>query len=231
VDIKSLSVFFPCYNEAGNIENTTEKAIKILNDLKIEYEILIINDGSTDTTLKVAKNLENKYPQVKVIDQPNGGSGMALRAGFENSQYDTIVYNDGDGQFDFSEVSKFIEQLSSSDLIIGYRISRQDPFFRLLFAKGWALALFLFFGLNLKDVDCGFKMVKKEVLKTIPKLESTRGGMINAELAIKTKKFGFNISQVGVHHYPRQAGVPTGANLDVIITSFKEVFKLWWKLR
>ncbi len=228
--VKNLSVFFPCYNEGQNISTTVGKAVKVLENLKLEYEILVINDGSSDETREVAEKLVKGNSRIRLINHPqNLGYGEALKSGFYNSQYNTIVYNDGDGQFDFSEVTKFIEKLDEADLIIGYRQKRADHPIRLLFAKGWGLSLALFFGLGLKDVDCGFKMVKREVLDKIGRLESTRGGMINAELAIKAKKFGFSVTQVGVHHYPRLSGKPTGASIPVIVKSYMELFKLWWK--
>lgn len=230
----ALSVFFPAYNEEKNISTTVEKAIKVLHDLKIpDWEILIVNDGSKDRTGEIADALSKKYQGVLAIHQVNGGYGAALRAGFKNAKYDLVVYTDADGQFDFSEVAKFLDNAGEADIIYGYRIKRQDPIYRLLFAKGWALSLFLFFGLRLKDVDCGFKLVKKGVLAQIAKkfpLESSRGGMINAELAIKAKKLGHDIAQVGVDHYPRLAGRPTGANLKVILQSYIDLLKLWFKL-
>lgn len=230
--VKNISVFFPMVNEEENLANTIDKAVKVLTKLGLNYELLIIDDGSKDRTGEIADDLAKQNKRIRVIHHKvNGGYGEALKTGFYNSKNEVIVYTDGDGQFDFSEVTRLIDKLDSGDLIIGYRIKRQDAFVRLMFAKGWALALFLFFGLNLKDVDCGFKMIKKEVLEKIPKLESTRGGMINAELAIKAKKFGYRVAQVGVNHYPRTAGKPTGANINVILTSFKDLFKLWWKLR
>lgn len=232
MSIKNLSVFFPLFNEEGNIKNSVEKAIRVLDTLKIEYEILLIDDGSSDRTGQIADELSGKNPKIKVIHhEKNLGYGEALKSGFYNARYDTIVYTDGDGQFDFSEVHKFLDKIADYDLIIGYRIKRQDPFFRILFKKGWKLSLWTFFGLTLKDVDCGFKMIKKEVLEKIPHLESSRGAMINAELAIKAKKFRFKVGQVGVNHYPRLSGKPTGANIRVIIKSYLDLIKLWWKLK
>lgn len=230
--IKSLSVFFPCVNEEGNLEDTVRKATEILRSLKLEYEIIIVNDGSTDKTGDIAKELAEQDKRIRIINHAkNIGYGEALKSGFYNAKFDTIVYTDGDRQFDFSEVAKFIDKLDQADLIVGYRIKRRDPFFRLLFAKGWTLSLFAFFRLNLRDVDCGFKMIKRKVLQKIPKLESQRGAMINAELAIKTKKAGFRISEVGVNHYPRLSGKPTGANISVIIKSFVDLIKLWWNVK
>lgn len=230
--VKNLSVFFPAYNEEGNIKNTVQKAVNVLDGLKLQnYEVIVVDDGSTDETGEIADKLAAQNKKVKVIHQPNGGYGMALRAGFKAAKYDPIVYTDADGQFDFSEVSKFLDKIEEMDLLIGYKLKRMDPFYRLLNAKGWALSLFLAFGVWLKDVDCGFKMVKRRVLGRIPPLESTRGGMINAELAIKAKKYGFKVGNVGVHHYPRRSGRSTGANLRVIIQSYLDLIKLWFKLK
>ncbi len=230
--INSLSVFFPCINEEGNIENIVAKAQTVLDSLKLKYEIIIIDDGSTDKTGEIADKLAKTNSNIRVIHHPkNLGYGEALKSGFYNARYETIVYTDGDSQFDFAEVTKFIDQSENSDLVIGYRIKRQDSLLRILFKKGWTFSLWLFFGLTLKDVDCGFKMVKQKVLQKIPHLESSRGAMINAELAISAKKAGFKIAQVGVQHYPRTAGKPTGASLNVIFKSYTDLIKLWWKLK
>lgn len=230
--VDSLSVFFPAYNEEGNIVSTVKKAEEVLENLKIKnWEIIIVNDGSSDKTGEKAEILAKENKNIRLVNQPNGGYGMALRSGYYHAKYPHIVYTDSDGQFDFSEITKFIEKIDEVDLVIGYRIKRSDPFIRLVFAKGWAISLYVFFGFWLKDVDCGFKMINKKVLEKIPPLESTRGGMINAELVIKARNAGFKIAQVGVNHYPRLAGKPTGASLKVVIRSFLDLFKLWWKTK
>ena len=229
---KEISVFFPTFNEEGNISNTVQKAVEVLKNLGLKYEILIINDGSRDNTLKVSEDLASKNPNIRVINHPqNLGYGEALKSGFYNAKYDIIVYADGDGQFDFSEITRLLEKIDENDVVIGYRIKRQDPFLRKVFGKGWRLSIWTFFQLTLKDVDCGFKMVKRKVLQTIPHLESQRGAMINAELAIKAKKFGFKVTEVGVNHYPRLSGKPTGASVRVIIKSYLDLVRLWWKLK
>ncbi len=155
---------------------------------------------------------------------------MALRAGFANSQYEWVTFNDADGQFDFSEITKFIEKADEADVVMGYRIKRSDPFIRLVMAFGWKMVIFLFFGTWFKDIDCAFKLIKREVIKSIPPLESTRGGMISPELILKAQNKGFKIVQVGVHHFPRLHGKPTGSNLRVIIQSFMDLFKLRLKI-
>lgn len=230
--INNLSVFFPCINEEGSIENNVGRAEKVLKQLKVSYEIIIIDDGSTDYTGKIADKLAKENSNIRIIHHSkNLGYGEALKSGFYNARYSTVVYTDGDGQFDFSEVTKFLEKMEDHDLVIGYRIKRQDSILRRFFGKGWRLTLFVFFGLTLKDVDCGFKMISKKVLEKISHLESSRGAMINAELAIKTKKAGFKIAEVGVNHFPRLCGKPTGANLKVIIKSYTDLVMLWWRLK
>lgn len=230
--VQKLSVFFPAFNEEKNIVSTVEKAESVLKTLKLEnYEILVIDDGSKDKTGEAAEDYAKKHDKVRVVHQKNGGYGAALQAGFYQSKYDWVAYTDADGQFDFSEVTKFLDKTGEADLLLGYRIKRRDPFIRLVIAKGWATLLFIFFGLKLKDIDCGFKMASRNLLDTLPHLESTRGGMINAELVIKAEKYGFKIIQLGVNHYPRLYGKPTGASLKVIINSFIDLIKFWVKYR
>lgn len=232
VKVKEISAFFPVLNEEANISSTVEKAVAVLKNVAEKYEVIIVNDGSQDNTETIAYELVKKNPNVRVIShQINLGYGTALRTGFYGTHYELIVYTDGDGQFDFTEVDKFLEAIKGADAVWGYRIKRMDPFMRILNAKGWKFLIWLFLGLAVKDVDCGFKMIRKSVLDKIPPLESTRGGMINAELLVRINKAGLGIRQVGVHHYPRKAGSPTGASPMVIATSIIELVKLWWKIR
>ena len=223
---KSLSVFFPAYNEEENIAQTIEKAWNVLQSIHIPFEILIINDGSKDKTAEVSEKLTKKYQQMRLINQENGGYGKALRTGFSEAKYDWVVYTDSDGQFDFSDVTKFLEKTDIADYIIGFRLKRSDPFYRLVTAKLWALSVFLLFGIWVKDIDCGFKMINKKAIQAAMPLTSGRGAMINAELLIKVKNAKLRIAQVGVHHYPRMLGTPTGVNMKVIIQSYRDLFAL-----
>lgn len=230
--VDSLSVFFPVHNEEKNIPITLEKALAVLKKLPLKkYEVILVENGSSDKSPQVVDTLAKKYPNVKAVHLKVGGYGYALRAGFEHAKYDWVVYTDADGQFDFSEVDKFLKKTDSADVIYGYKIKRSDNFFRVLAAKGWAFSLFLFFGLRIKDVDTGFKMVGSHVLKKISPLESTVGGMINAELAIKAQNAGFKIAQVPIHHFSRLTGSSTGVRPKVIIKSYIDLLNLRWKIR
>ena len=230
--IEKLSVFFPAYNEEANIEKTVVDAKKVLERIADKWEIIVVNDGSADKTLKIAKGLSEKDKRIKVVNhKENKGYGEALKSGFYSSKYPWIVTTDADGQFDFSEVTKLYKKTDKAQVVIGYRLDRKDPAIRLFFGWGWTLLANLLLGINVKDVDCSFKLVKKEVIDKIPRLESTRGGMISPELLAKAKKEGFTIDQVGVHHYARLAGHQTGADINVILKSFIDLIKLWKEIR
>jgi glycosyltransferase involved in cell wall biosynthesis len=230
--IPELSVFFPAYNEKDNLESTVEKALAILPKVAKKYEVIIVDDGSKDGTSKIADGFAQKNKLIRVVHHPqNFGYGEALKSGFYNARYEWIVCTDADGQFDFSEITELWKKTNKAAVVVGYRINRQDSWLRKLNGWGWTLLANFLLGINVRDVDCSFKLVKKEVIDKIPHLESTRGGMISPELLAKAKKAGFNIDQVGVHHHPRLSGRQTGANLKVIIKSFIDLFRLWKKLR
>lgn len=231
---KELSVFFPTYNEEGNIERVVGGAKKVLGKVADKWEILIVEDGSKDKTPQITDNLAKRDKRVRVIHHnPNQGYGGALKTGFYNSKYELVAFTDSDGQFDFSEIVNFVlkQKETGADLVIGYYKKRQVSKFKILTSKMWELAVFVLFGLHVRDIDCGFKLISKKVINKIPKLKSERGAFISSEFLIKAKKYGFKIVEIPVTHYPRKAGVGTGRNINVIIQSFIDLFKLWSNLR
>lgn len=232
--ISELAVFLPAYNEEKHVKTTTLKVKKVLEQIASKWEITIVNDGSKDRTGEIADNLSKKYkPGVKVIHHySNRGYGAALKSGFYNAKYKWIAFIDIDGQFDFSEVVKLIskQQKTGADLIAGFYKKRAVPFYRKLNTFAWQVVVNFLFGLEVRDIDCGFKLLSKKVIETIPKLESERGAFISSELLIKVQKAGFKIVEVGVTHYPATRK-GSGASLNVIIKSFVDLFRLWKKLR
>lgn len=232
--IEELSVFFPCYNEEKNIKNTVSKAISVLKNTAKKWEIILINDGSKDNTAKVLEEIKSNHPkEISIITHnPNRGYGAALKSGLYNSKYQWIAFSDSDGQFDFGEITKFIDKQkeTNSDIVIGFYLSRQVSKATIITSKIWEIIVFILFGLKVTDIDCGFKLINKKVVETIPKLEAERGAFISSEFLIKAKKAGFKISELGVHHYPRIEGKATGRNIKVIIKSFNDLFRLWYKI-
>lgn len=228
--IESLSVFFPTYNEETNIESTVGKAKKVLDKVASKWEILIINDGSTDRTAEIAERLHGQDKRIRVITHSlNRGYGGALKSGFKFSKYQWIAFTDSDGQFDFGEVTKFIAKKDEADLILGFRKNRADSFIRKVFTFGWSALARILLGLSVKDYSCGFKMIKKEVYdKVLPLVGEEKVTQI--EMFVKAKRLGFSFVEVGVNHYPRAGGKQTGANLEVVIKSVVDLLKLWQKL-
>jgi len=227
-----LSIFFPAYNEEKNFERTVSSVLEFLKGQVGKqvgkFEILIIDDGSQDRTGEIAGRLAENLPSVvRVIHHlENRGYGTALKSGFYNSKFDWVFFTDSDGQFNIRELKKFLDVREDADLVIGYRVRRADPLVRVINAKLYGFLIGVLFGLSVRDVNCAFKLIKREVIRKIPKLRS-EGALINAELLIQAKRYGFKIKEVGVSHYPRLYGKQTGANLSVILKMFKELFVLW----
>ena len=228
--LKNLSVVLPAYNEQDNISHTIKKVFTIIPRFAEEFEVIVTNDGSTDNTKGCLEALSDKYTSLKVIThEVNKGYGAALRSGFSKAKYDYIFYTDGDGQFDVEEIEKLVCLLSSCDIAAAFRMTRSDGLHRALNAHAYNLFVNLLFGLNVKDIDCAFKLLKRGVFDSID-LKSN-GAFISAELLIKAKKKGYVIKQCGVKHLARKKGKPTGNRPQVIIKAFIELFKLWKELK
>lgn len=231
--IDKLSVFLPTYNEEANIKSVVLNTKNVLQNIALEWELIVVDDGSIDSTKRIVEELSKKDKRIKIISHAkNRGYGASLKTGFYNSKYPWISFTDSDGQFDFSEISKFIEKQKETraDLVIGYYKKRQVSKFKIITSKMWELAVWLLFGLKVRDIDCGFKLISKKVIDEIPHLESERGAFISSELLIKARKKGFKIVEIPVTHYPRVRGTGTGRNLNVIVKSFVDLIKLWRKL-
>jgi glycosyltransferase involved in cell wall biosynthesis len=221
----SISVFFPCYNEEANVANTVNKALVVLDAINIDYEIIIVNDGSADRTGQIADQLAAANPRIKAVHHPkNRGYGGAVQSGIRASTKEFIFYTDGDGQFDMGEMPALLPLMNEYDIVACWRIDRQDPWIRKLNAWCWTRLVNFVFGMCIRDVDCAFKLCRRRIFDTMP-LCST-GALISAEILARATRKGCRITQKGVHHYPRTAGVQTGAKLSVIIRAFRELFKL-----
>lgn len=228
--IAELSVFFPFWNEEENVSYVVENAIPIVKKYASKWEILVIDDGSADKTYQEGLKLAEKYKNVRVIShKPNRGYGAALKEGFQNAVYDTVVFTDGDRQFNFSEIEQFIKEIKSSDIVIGFRKRRRDNIVRHVLMNLLKLWDFIFFRFYFKDIDCGFKMFKKEALVKIGPLRS-EGAMITTEILAKATRKNLKIREVEVNHYPREFGDQSGANIAVVIRAILESFILWFDI-
>lgn len=229
--VAELSIFFPFWNEEKSIEEVTRRALLVAENVAEKWEIILVDDGSSDKTLEKAKDLARKHRNVRVITHsPNRGYGAALKEGLVNAKYKLVVFTDGDLQFDFSEVSRMLEKIKGADMVIGYREKRRDNFARHILMKMLKAWDYLFFRINFKDIDCGFKLFKKSAIEQILPLRS-EGAMITTEILVKASRKKLKIEQVVVSHLPRKEGNQSGGNLPVVIRAVLESFILWWDIR
>ena len=221
----SISAFFPCYNEQDNITRVVEQALTVLEKLKADFEVIIVNDGSSDSTGQIADELAGQKDRVKVVHhRTNLGYGAALQSGFKAATKEIVFYTDGDGQFDINEMPPLLRLMEQYDIVSCYRLNRQDNLVRKINGWCWTKLVCLLFGMKIRDIDCAFKLYKKEIFDNI-KVVST-GALIDAEILARAVRKGYRVTQQGIHHYPRTAGAQTGANLRVILRAFKELLKL-----
>ncbi len=205
----NITMFFPAYNEEKNIPKLLVSAKKILEKVANNYEILVIvYEGSTDNTIDIVKKFIRTNNKIKLLIQPKNkkGIGYANLMGFKNAKYDYIFYADSDNQFDLNEFRKFLPYINSYDIIAGYRIKRYDPLIRIIVAKIYNLMMRLLFGTKERDLDCAFRLVNKKVINNINLVCKT--GVGTTELLAKSRRKGFKIKEIGVHHYPREFGQP-----------------------
>jgi glycosyltransferase involved in cell wall biosynthesis len=226
----SISVFFPCYNEQDNVERTVQKALTVLESLKVDFELIIVDDGSRDDTAKIADEIAAGNDSVNVVHHhDNLGYGAALKSGFKAATKELVFYTDGDGQFDIDEMPPLLPLMEQFDIVSCFRLNRQDPLLRKLNGWAWTKLVCLLFGMKIRDIDCAFKLYKTEIFDNIEL--SSDGALIDAEILARAVRKGFSVTQKGVHHYPRTAGEQTGANIKVILRAFRELLKLRRQIR
>lgn len=228
--LPELSLFFPFWNEEKNVKYVVENAIPILKEVAINWEIIIVDDGSSDKTFQIGQELSKKYRNVRVITHsPNRGYGAALKEGFTYAKYKYVVFTDGDRQFNFEEVKKLIPEIHHADIVIGFRKIRRDSLSRHILMNMLKIWDYVFFRFYFKDIDCGFKLFRREALISIMPLRS-EGAMITTEILAKATKKKLRIREVQVNHYPREYGIQTGANIAVVVRAVLESFILWFDI-
>jgi glycosyltransferase involved in cell wall biosynthesis len=228
--LPGIAVALPAYNEAESLPRTVPPVVAALRQVTDDFEIVVVDDGSRDRTAEVVRELSRQYPEVRLVQHPvNLGYGAAVWTGITSGQKEFIFFTDADGQFDIGELGRFVPYAGEYDMIIGYRAPRGDPPKRLVFAFGWKLFVTFLFGYVARDIDCAFKLFRREVLDHV--YVESRGAAFSAELLIKARDRGFRIKELPVTHLPRRAGRSTGDRPDVILRAFKEMLGFWGKSR
>ena len=230
--LSSVSVFYPCYNDAGTIGKMVDDAFEILPSIASDYEVIVINDASTDNSRQILTELENRYPSpiFRVIDHStNRDYGGALQSGFSNCKKDFVFYTDGDAQYDVKEIVKLIPLMKDGiGLVTGHKSERNDAWYRWLIGILYRKIVRICFSLSVTDVDCDFRLIRRSVLHNV-QLETTSGA-ICIELLKKIQISDFRIIQVTVSHFSRTYGESQCFKPAKIWKMLKAIPVLWWKL-
>jgi glycosyltransferase involved in cell wall biosynthesis len=228
--LTSLTIFFPCYNEAENIGSMIEQAIQVGENYGVDYEVIIVDDGSRDNSAEIVRGWASRNPRIRLVQHAkNFGYGAALRSGIQNATKDFLFLVDGDNQFQLAEIEKLFSKIDSCDVVTGFRISRKDKSHRRLNGFLWTNLTRLVFGIPVRDVDCAFKLFRRRRLEGI-ELKSNHL-LIHAEILARLKKKGCRIEEIGVTHYPRTAGKASATGVGRILKTFWELAKLYKSIR
>jgi len=227
---KSISIFFPAYNDGGTIASMVISALLTVRELTDDYEIIVVNDGSADYTPQLLDELARVYEEVRIIHhEQNRGYGGALRTGFSSATKDLIFYTDGDAQYDARELRVLYPALIDGvDMVNGYKISRSDPWYRTVIGRTYHWLVKLAFGLRLRDVDCDFRLMRRTIFDRVH-LESN-SGVICVEMMKKIQDAGFVIAEAPVHHYHRVYGSSQFFNFRRIFRVGRDLLRLWKQL-
>lgn len=225
--LSSVTAFFPCYNDANTIPGLVRSVETALRAITDDYEIIVVNDASRDNSAEVLAALQSKIPALRVIQhETNRGYGGALRSGFENATKDYVFYTDGDGQYDPSELTRLAQRMQPGvDVVNGYKISRQDPWYRQVIGSTYQHTAHMLFSLPIRDVDCDFRLLRRSVFDVM-ELESPDGA-ICIELVRKLKDSGFRMVEVPVHHFPRMYGTSQFFKPKRILRAIR-AFGIWY---
>jgi glycosyltransferase involved in cell wall biosynthesis len=228
--LASVSAVLPAYNEEKNLKQAVESARTVLSQIAKAWEIIVVDDGSTDSTAAVCDELVGECDGVRVIRHAhNKGYGAALKSGILAARHELIFFTDADGQFDLRELERFVEWVGEYDIVMGYRAKRRDPWHRLINAFGWNILVRIVFRLKVRDVDCAFKLFRRAVFDQVH-IRSV-GAMVNTEILAQATRLGMRMREIEVSHYPRYYGEPSGANIAVIVKAFRELLQVSRELR
>lgn len=228
--LSGLTIFLPSYNEEGNVERVVRGFLAEAPNVAEDFEILVIDDGSRDRTAEIAARLAVENPRVRLVRHGlNRGYGCALATGFKTARQPYVLLCDGDGQFDPADMARLTALIANYDVVIGRRARRADHLMRRFNGKAWTILSRLLFGLSVTDMDCGFKLFRREIVADLELHAS--GAMITTELMARLAGRKARIAEVDVTHLPRIAGVQGGNSPSVIIGAFRDLLSLYWELK
>ncbi len=227
---RSITLFYPMYNELKSVEPMTRKALQVMQSISDEFEILIIDDGSSDGSEQLADELAQLDARIRVIHhQGNKGYGQALRTGWAGATKDIVIYTDCDEPFDLWLIGEALDHLEGHDMVIGYRLQRWEGLRRYVYSKIYNLLVRFLFGVHVKDVNFSLKVIRRELLQ---KLHLGAGSVfIDGELLAEAMRYGPRIYEMPVQYLPRKQGVSHFNSLRAATYTLKEIWAYWQRRR
>lgn len=226
----SLSIVLPAFNESANVAEAVGGAVSALGALVRDWEVVVVDDGSSDDTAARVEDWSERESRVRLVRHSrNRGYGAALRSGFRAARKDHVFFTDSDLQFDLGELGLLLPHTRRFDIVAGYRQQRQDPWNRRLNAWAWGRLVDTVFDVGVRDVNCAFKVFRREVLDRIS--IRSDGAFVNTEILAKARAQGYSVRQVPVTHFPRTLGEQTGARPRVVARAFLELGLLYGDVR
>lgn len=226
IPVRSLTVVLPAYNESGIIKETLVKLFSFLKKSNLVFEVVVVNDGSQDSTEEILRLLQKQYSELVVVThEQNRGYGEALRSGFNAAKMDWILLMDSDGQFDIRDFNRFAPFAADNDLVVGIRWRRADPWPRKILTAGYNGLCWLLFGLRY-DFGCAFKLFSRASWQKIQPITSKDHKIFSVEWLLKAKRSGAKIKQLPITHFPRTTGQATGTRPDVLAGMIRELLRL-----
>lgn len=228
--LSSLSVIFPAYNDGATIASMISAACLACCQVTDDFEIIVINDGSTDYTGTILEDMKHRCAELRVISHSsNRGYGGALRSGFASAQKDWVFYTDGDAQYNPLELVALVDALTEGvDAVNGYKSIRNDSLLRILIGRAYHYLLKLLFRFRLRDVDCDFRLLPTRILREINLASDS--GAICLEMVKKIEGAGYVFAEVPVSHYPRKYGVSQFFMPHRIYDTLRQIAGLYWTL-
>lgn len=228
--LPELSASFPAHNEESNVEGMLVDMLEGLPEFADVFEIIVVDDGSTDATFARAQAVADRDPRIRVLrHETNRGYGAAVWTGLQAGTMDFAFFTDGDRQFEVQSLQGLVEEIADHDVVVGYRVGRQDNLLRRTNAHAWNLLIRQLLDVPVRDIDCAFKLFRRETIRGLD-VEAT-GAMFSAELLARIVSRGARLMECPVGHLPRESGVSSGGSPRVILRAFQELFGLYRELR